>query len=302
MFDIIFHFNYFKNINTECYKMARQLRFKLTGCEAWYHITSRVVGKQFLLNRKEKNKLLHFIKHFSSIYFVEVINFSIMSNHFHLLVKFNPCFIYSRQDVLKRIEMYKGRDFNKETGYDKYFKKLGDLSEYVRDIKLSFSRWYNQKHNRWGHFWGERFSSVLFEPGEGLLKCMAYIDLNPVKAGITESAETYKWCGAYYRFRKKEDRKFLSFSGAYCDKLNEEFKLKKYSEYLYLSLKNLRSRVSELVQESSKIFTRGRAVGSKEFLKYLLSKNKCNLINRNNAEIYPVFSGVELFSINRFIE
>ena len=63
-----------------------------------------------------------------------------------------------------------------------YFrKKWSSLSEYVKEIKQGFSRFYNRSHNRKGFFWSERFKSLIVEDGETLINCLAYIDLHPVK-------------------------------------------------------------------------------------------------------------------------
>ena len=62
--------------------------------------------------------------------------------------------------------------------------KWACLSEYVKEIKQSFSRWYNTRHGRKGFFWGERFKRVLVDNGDTLINCLAYIDLTPVRAGL----------------------------------------------------------------------------------------------------------------------
>ena len=62
--------------------------------------------------------------------------------------------------------------------------KLSNLSEFVREIKVGFTRYYNKRHYRRGYFWGDRFKSVIVETGETLINCLAYIDLNPLLAGL----------------------------------------------------------------------------------------------------------------------
>jgi hypothetical protein len=46
-------------------------------------------------------------------------------------------------------------------------------------MKVGLARYYNKRHHRRGHFWGDRFKSVNVDKGETLLNCLAYIDLNP---------------------------------------------------------------------------------------------------------------------------
>jgi hypothetical protein len=62
--------------------------------------------------------------------------------------------------------------------------KWASLSDYVKEIKQGFSRWYNKRHSRKGFFWSERFKSVLVDNGDTLVNCLAYIDLNPVLARL----------------------------------------------------------------------------------------------------------------------
>ena len=65
--------------------MARIGRLKVIGDDAFYHIISRTVGQDFLLHDQEKQRLFDIIKRYSVLFFVKVIGYAIMSNHFHLL-------------------------------------------------------------------------------------------------------------------------------------------------------------------------------------------------------------------------
>ena len=94
---------------------------------------------------------------------------------------------------------------------------MADISEYVRAIKQTFSRWYNKMNNRTGYFWGDRFKSVLIEKGEALINCLAYIDLNPVRAGIVNKPEDYSWSGIGYRIYTNNKGDFLSFEGIFSE-------------------------------------------------------------------------------------
>jgi putative transposase len=62
-------------------------------------------------------------------------------------------------------------------------------------VKQRFSTWFNRMHQRHGTLWEERFSSVLIESeGRALGAIAAYIDLNPIRAGIVEDPLDYRWC------------------------------------------------------------------------------------------------------------
>ena len=58
------------------------------------------------------------------------------------------------------------------------------IPDIVREIKVGFARYYNRRHNRRGYIWGDRFKSVIVDKGETLVNCLAYIDLNPLRAGL----------------------------------------------------------------------------------------------------------------------
>jgi hypothetical protein len=66
----------------------------------------------------------------------------------------------------------------------------------MRCVKLRFTRWHNRKHGRRGTIWEEKFGSVVIEEEERALRTMAaYIDLNPVRAGMVEDPADYRWSG-----------------------------------------------------------------------------------------------------------
>jgi hypothetical protein len=78
----------------------------------------------------------------------------------------------------------------------KLLARMSDVSEFMKAVKQRFSVWYNRSHKRYGTLWAERFKSVLVE-GEGnpLQTMAAYIDLNPVRAGLAEDPKDYRFCG-----------------------------------------------------------------------------------------------------------
>jgi hypothetical protein len=75
-------------------------------------------------------------------------------------------------------------------------KRFCDLSIYLKEVKERFSRWFNKRRGRKGTLWMDRFKSVLVEgKGEPLHTMAAYIDLNPVRAGLVKDPKDYRWCG-----------------------------------------------------------------------------------------------------------
>jgi len=212
--------------------MARTRRLKILGENAYYHVMSRTVGEEFLLNSEEKEKFVEIVKKFSRLYFVNILGYCVMSNHFHLLIKMYSSEQYQDKDVIRRLKEFYGREdmlWNYKLDY--YRKKFSDISEFTKMIKQNFSWWYNRVNDRRGYFWSDRFKSVLIEKGESLISCLAYIDLNPVRAGITDLPEDYRWSSFGYRIQNGNSGGYLSFDGIYDEK--EKNVITMYRKYLY---------------------------------------------------------------------
>lgn len=72
---------------------------------------------------------------------------------------------------------------------------MHDLSEFMKTVLQRFTRWFNRTHSRMGTLWEERFKSVIVESGMAARTMAAYIDLNPVWAGMVEDPADYRWSG-----------------------------------------------------------------------------------------------------------
>src|SRR5699024_8371225 len=81
---------------------------------------------------------------------------------------------------LRRVEEYA----------EAYRQRLGSLSWFMKCLNEPIARQANKEDECTGHFWESRFKSQALETEEALLSCMAYVDLNPVRAGISDAPET----------------------------------------------------------------------------------------------------------------
>jgi hypothetical protein len=75
----------------------------------------------------------------------------------------------------------------------RYTRRMHDLSEFMKSLLERFTKWFNRTHSRSGHLWEDRFKSVIVESGGAARTIAAYIDLNPVRAGMVEDPADYRW-------------------------------------------------------------------------------------------------------------
>jgi len=193
--------------------MPRIARMILKGEPAVYHVVSRTALDGFVLGGVEKDYLLNLIKRLSSIYFAEVLGFCLMGSHFHLLVRMQPGEEFDHEEIKRRFKLYYGDNPKRELQDGQIpllREKWSSLSEYVKEIKQGFSRYYNRVHSRKGYFWSDRFKSVIVDNGETLINCLAYIDLNPVRAGMVKRPEEYRWNSLGYHVQARNKGRFLS--------------------------------------------------------------------------------------------
>ena len=217
--------------------MPRVSRLVIKNQTAVYHVMSRTALDGFPLEAYEKDFLLELIKRMAGLFFTEVYGFSLMGNHFHLLVKMIPEDRYSDEEVKVRLVNFYGE---KKAPVDEgqlplIRRKLASLSEFVREIKVNFTRYNNKRHGRKGYFWGVRFKSVIVERGETLINCLAYIDLNPVRAGIVYKPEDYRWNSLGYHFQTKNKGHLLStdFGLKEFNVTSEDERVRLYRKYVY---------------------------------------------------------------------
>ena len=228
-------------------KMPRIARLIVKKEDAVYHVMSRTALDGYVMGDVEKDFLLHLIKRLSRVYFAEVLGFCLMGNHFHLLVRMRLGSEFSKAEIKHRFRLYYGNDDKRELeeeGIPALQEKWGSLSEFVKEIKQGFSRYYNRRHHRKGFFWSERFKSVIVDKGETLINCLAYIDLNPIRAGIVEKPEAYRWCSLGYHAQTHNRDKFLSTDFGLTEFVPSEIRCTVTGELHGAGVKNAKARLA----------------------------------------------------------
>ena len=180
-----------------------------------YHCISRVVDRNFVFQEHERDvfrKIMRQVEGFSG---VRVLTWTILSNHFHVLLEVPPvpAVALSDDEILQRCRCLYSTEQMVEVEWEfaeaqrmgaavlerlrgRFLKRMWDLSEFMLTLKQRFTLWFNRKHQRVGTLWESRFRSVVVEGRWKSLLCVAaYIDLNAVRAGLVDDPKDYRWCG-----------------------------------------------------------------------------------------------------------
>ncbi|MEW6101307.1 MAG: transposase, partial [Candidatus Omnitrophota bacterium] len=87
--------------------------------------------------------------------------------------------------------------------------EIGDrrmLSSFMHDLNMTYTRYFNGKHEKVGHLWQGRFKNKVIAKDEYLIQCFNYVEFNPVRAQLTQSPSEYPWNSYHARVLGKNDR------------------------------------------------------------------------------------------------
>lgn len=177
----------------------------------WYHCISKCVRLAFLMktgsvDRKQwiENRLKKLTMNFA----IGVGGFSILDNHLHVVVRLEPDSSeeWSAEEVIRRwIEIYPPRNLAKQDSeatrdwIESHARdaervavlraRLGDLGWFMKALKEPLARMANQEDGCTGAFWAARYKSIAILDEAALLITAAYVDLNPLAAGMADTPE-----------------------------------------------------------------------------------------------------------------
>lgn len=179
-----------------------------------YHVVSRTAFRRFAFRPEERNAFVRLLARVAAFSGVRVLTFAVMSNHFHLLVRVPEGHEVSDEELERRVRALYGdaradrlfarwerwRATGAESAVEEAKARLRarmhDLSQFCKTLKETFTMDYNRRTGNVGGIWGGRFRSVLVAPeAAALLSVGAYVDANPVKAGMAHRPRDYRWAG-----------------------------------------------------------------------------------------------------------
>jgi len=206
----------------------------------FYHCTNRCVRRTFLcgIDKLTGNDFTHRkdwieerILSLCDIFAVEIFAYAVMSNHFHLVCYVDPKapLQWSDAEVAERwLQVYPSRldkpentaqrEMKKAAIIDSpdklklYRKRLGDLSWYMRRLNEPLAKRCNKEENCTGRFWEDRYHSQALLDEGAVFACMAYVDLNPVRAKIADRLENSNHTGIKKRIESVKKRNNFSES------------------------------------------------------------------------------------------
>ena len=189
------------------------------GKPVLYHVHSRVVDRRFVLGTEEKEKFRTLMRMQENFTGCRALSYCLMDNHFHILLEVPPMAEGGISDVelLKRLSAIYGEAFVAEVAnelqeartavyknesrmekavaavHQRFTYRMQDLGEFMKGLLQRFTQWFNRTHARTGTLWEDRFKSVIVEDGVAARTISAYIDLNPVRAGMVVDPADYRW-------------------------------------------------------------------------------------------------------------
>jgi len=203
----------------------------------YYHIVSRCVRRAFLCGKDKysgksyehrRGLIVDRVKFLASVFNIKICSYAIMSNHYHLVLKVNDtkdwsihqvliswsslCNLpYLCQKFLNKQDMDKAEMREVLSLTDEYRKRLMSISWFMKLLNQDIAFQANAEDGCKGHFFESRFKSQALLDERALLTCMAYVDLNPIRAAMAYSPEDSDYTSIQERINNKKTD-LLSFA------------------------------------------------------------------------------------------
>ena len=139
--------------------MSRLARRNL--CTSFFHVIVQGVNREFIFEKyKYREKYFHLLEEVKRDHILDILAYSIMYNHAHMLV---------------------------------HTEKIKELSDFMKKVNEKYAKYYNYMENRVGQVFRDRYMSEPITNKKYLINCLAYIHNNPVKANIVKKCEDYQF-------------------------------------------------------------------------------------------------------------
>ena len=231
--------------------MARAKRHYIPGY-IW-HITQRCHKREFLLRfAKDRHRWMRWLFEAKRRYGLSILNYMVTSNHIHLLVKDSG----GNDTISKSLQLVAGRT----------------------------AQQFNQRKHRQGAFWQDRYHAVAIESGEHFKRCLVYIDMNMVRAGVVDHPS--KWSYSGYNEIQKPRRKNILISYDVLMKLSGHLN---YDDFQKAHREWVEAAINQSENNRESHWTESIAVGNDNFIKEIKNKLAVRTVGRKVREIMDGF-------------
>uniref|UniRef100_UPI0009FCF5D9 hypothetical protein n=1 Tax=Desulfonatronovibrio magnus TaxID=698827 RepID=UPI0009FCF5D9 len=239
-----------------------------------------------------------------------------------LVIRMYPESDPTDDEIKERLQKYYGDELN-VTGVlvSDYRKRLTNLGAYVKDIKQGFTRYFNKKYGRRGFFWGDRFKSMIVQDGLSLVNLLAYVDLNPIRAGIVKRPEDYRWCSLGYHTQtgNKDGLLSIDFGMKEWNEFDPKEIVRRYRQFVYETGavdagkgKTMDKKIVEKARKKGykisrtdrfryrcRYFTDSGVIGGKDFVQEVFDQVKHLLGSKDTRKFTPVGGVDGVYSMKR---
>lgn len=183
----------------------------------YYHCVSRCVRRAFLCGtdrdgncfEHRRGWIVDRIKLLASVFSIDICAYAVMSNHYHLVLRidteqakeltqtevierwqrlFSGPYIIRRHQKSPRTSPAELRVVDDIVA--EWRERLSSISWFMKCLNENIARMANKEDQCTGHFWESRFKSQALLDDTAILSCMAYVDLNPIRAGMSDAPES----------------------------------------------------------------------------------------------------------------
>lgn len=208
--------------------MARPLRVEYPG--AFYHVMNRGnAGDDIFISERDREKFQEYLSLAKERFSLIIHTYCLMTNHYHLLIETPEA----------------------------------NLGRAIHWLNVSYATYFNKKRQRKGHLFQGRYKAILVDADEYLTCLSRYIHLNPIRAKMTETADSYRW-SSYAAFIGKASPP---------DWLETGYLLSNFSKQKKKAIQNYKAFVEEVesksVENPEKALVGGFILGDNDFVNWV---------------------------------